>query len=631
MRLRKLTQSKLSKASYQVTEHREQKEKTSLAKKDQFRKCLDNMVDGYSMLTAIRDNTGKITDFKYIYANDDACRNTGVSQGQFLKSTLLTIHPYFKTNGFFDKFCQTVETGIPIKRIPYRHINKRDLTMIRLFDINVIKIDDGIILNWRDVTEQERLKKILIQQENQYRTLVENIPSSICRLDKDLRYRYVSPSTAKSQGLKPEHYINKTWCEMNTHTSIPELQKQKIIEALNTAEVVEYEFQTPNEEGIDKHYHVRIVPEFDSCGHVETLLQISDDITEYKITNENLRQSQELIQKAFHNNNAIQCIISMTDGRYVEVNQRFTDVIEYTRDELIGRTPQELNLLVEDHSQTVLWRNQLQQNGEFQNLELPLRTKSGKILTVLVASTQLNFHGELCRITTGHDITKEKLLETEMQRLDRLNLVGEMAASIGHEIRNPMTTVRGYLQMFQRRLAFADYSEQLATMIDELDRANEIITEFLSLAKNKTIQRQPGNLNTLIDTMFPLIQADAFLKGHNVILDQGNIPDNAFDPQEIRQLLLNLTRNAMEAMKNNSIFIIRTYWDEDSIILEVHDTGSGIPSEILHEIGKPFVTTKENGTGLGLPVCYRIAERHDAKLKIESSPSGTIVGIHFKR
>lgn len=194
-----------------------------------------------------------------------------------------------------------------------------------------------------------------------------------------------------------------------------------------------------------------------------------------------------------------------------------------------------------------------------------------------------------------------------------------------------MTTVRGYLQMFQRRLAFADYSEQLATMIEELDRANEIITEFLSLAKNKTIQRQQGNLNTLIDTMFPLIQADVFLKGHNVILDQGNIPDNAFDPQEIRQLLLNLTRNAMEAMKNNSIFIIRTYCDEDSIILEVHDTGSGFPSEILHEIGKPFVTTKENGTGLGLPVCYRIAERHDAKIKIESSPSGTIVGIHFKR
>lgn len=164
-------------------------------------------------------------------------------------------------------------------------------------------------------------------------------------------------------------------------------------------------------------------------------------------------------------------------------------------------------------------------------------------------------------------------------------------------------------------------------MIEELDRANEIITEFLSLAKNKTIQRQQGNLNTLIDTMFPLIQADVFLKGHNVILDQRNIPDNEFDP-EIRQLLLNLTRNAMEAMKNNSIFIIRT------VYLIAHYPRSSrylscIPE--IYEIGKPFMTTKENGTGLGLPVCFRIAERHDAQLKIESSPSGTIVGIHFKR
>ncbi|WP_051171618.1 ATP-binding protein [Sporomusa ovata] len=128
-----------------------------------------------------------------------------------------------------------------------------------------------------------------------------------------------------------------------------------------------------------------------------------------------------------------------------------------------------------------------------------------------------------------------------------------------------------------------------------------------------------------------MIQADAFWSGHNVIVEKGDTPDNDFDPNEVRQLLLNLLRNAMEAMPPNGQVRIKTYCNSDTIFLEVQDDGPGIPAEILQQLGKPFVTTKENGTGLGLPVCYRIAERHNAKLDIRSSPQGTTVCIKFKR
>jgi signal transduction histidine kinase len=216
-----------------------------------------------------------------------------------------------------------------------------------------------------------------------------------------------------------------------------------------------------------------------------------------------------------------------------------------------------------------------------------------------------------------------------MQRLDRLNLVGEMAASIGHEVRNPMTTVRGYLQLFQRRAELAKYGEQLTTMIEELDRANAIISEFLSLAKNKAIDRKRGNLNTIIRSLSPLIQADALRTGHETAFRTGDIPDNEFDPQQVRQLILNLTLNALEAMQAGGRLTIRTYLSNQAIVLEVKDTGSGIPDQILEQLGTPFVTTKENGTGLGLPVCYRIAERHGAKITLQSSPQGTTVRVAF--
>ena len=221
------------------------------------------------------------------------------------------------------------------------------------------------------------------------------------------------------------------------------------------------------------------------------------------------------------------------------------------------------------------------------------------------------------------NMRKRKRAEKGLARLDSLNLVGEMAAGIGHEIRNPMATVRGYLQMFQRRDTFSEYRNQLDTMIEELDRANSIITEFLSLAKNKHVKLMPGNLNSTIHALFPLLQADVLHLGHDIIMDIGDIPTICYDDKEMRQLILNLVRNGLEAMPSRGVITIKTYATNDHLILEIRDTGTGIPPDLLEKLGTPFVTTKDNGTGLGLPVCYRIAERHNAKIEIDTSPSGT--------
>ena len=213
--------------------------------------------------------------------------------------------------------------------------------------------------------------------------------------------------------------------------------------------------------------------------------------------------------------------------------------------------------------------------------------------------------------------------------MERLNIVGEMAASIGHEIRNPMTTVRGYLQMLQLKNDFTKYQEQFCIMIDELDRANSIITEFLSLAKNKAIEMKLGNINQVILSLHPLMQADASSRGHQLYTDLGKIPDNKFDEKEIRQMLLNLVRNGFEAMQNSGEVTIKTYEQHGNIMLSIKDTGSGIPDEVMQKLGTPFFTTKDNGTGLGLSICYRIAQRHGAKIMVDSIPQGTTITIMF--
>jgi PAS domain S-box-containing protein len=226
------------------------------------------------------------------------------------------------------------------------------------------------------------------------------------------------------------------------------------------------------------------------------------------------------------------------------------------------------------------------------------------------------------------NINDRRQYEREMIRLDRLNLIGEVAAGIAHEIRNPLTTVKGYLQLFISRKKVPS-SDQLNVMVEEIDRANGIITEFLSLAKNKNTCRLLRNLSGIVEALFPLLQAEALLG--NKILDMQVEQELALliDEKEIRQLILNLVLNGLDAMDAGGRLTISTYKDDHDVILSITDQGHGIHPDVLEKIGTPFFTTKENGTGLGLAMCYSIAARHNAKIEIDTSPQGTTFLVRF--
>lgn len=224
-----------------------------------------------------------------------------------------------------------------------------------------------------------------------------------------------------------------------------------------------------------------------------------------------------------------------------------------------------------------------------------------------------------------------KQMEKEMVRLEQLNLIGEMAAGIAHEIRNPMTTVRGFLQIFQSKDAFRQFRDYLKLMIKELDTANAIITEFLYLAKNKAVDVEKLNLNAIIEALLPLMQADAANNEKFIRLELMDIPDLYLNEKEIRQLILNLARNGLEAMSPGGNLTIKTYLEGQVVVLGVQDQGTGIEPDALEKLGTPFYTTKDQGTGLGLAVCYSIAARYNAVIKVETSPAGTTFSVRFRR
>ena len=340
-----------------------------------------------------------------------------------------------------------------------------------------------------------------------------------------------------------------------------------------------------------------------------------------------IEKEHELLDKAFHASPCLMAISTISNGCYIKVNRCFEETLGYSSGEVIGRTSVNLNIF--DIPTRIRVAELLNKQGALKNIEANFKTKDRTNREGLFSAEIIDFNGEKCILSIANDVTELRNFEKEVSKLERMNLIGQIAASIGHEIRNPMTTVRGYLQLLGVK---PDYVEQKPTfdlMISELDRANAIITEFLSLAQTKQIDLKSQNLNDIITNLYPLLEADAFTHNRQICFIPGVIPNIKLNGKEISQLVLNLTRNGLESMEERGFLTIRSYVKSENVVLSIEDEGSGIPPENLNKLGMPFFTTKDNGTGLGLATSYKIAESHNAKITINSSTSGTTICIFF--
>ena len=193
-----------------------------------------------------------------------------------------------------------------------------------------------------------------------------------------------------------------------------------------------------------------------------------------------LRVSEERFFKAFRNSPVSKSIQSIDDRRFIDVNDKWLQTTGYTREEVIGKTDRDLHLYSNEVSENL--EEVFPENNVLVNQRYLLQTKSGLLREGVFSTQKLELQEEPCLLMVMMDVTDQLRNEKELLRLDRLNLIGQMAAAIGHEVRNPMTTVRGFLQMLGTKPECLKFQDYFKIMIEELDRANSIITDFLSLS-----------------------------------------------------------------------------------------------------------------------------------------------------
>lgn len=225
-------------------------------------------------------------------------------------------------------------------------------------------------------------------------------------------------------------------------------------------------------------------------------------------------------------------------------------------------------------------------------------------------------------LVTFQDLTQLKKIEEDLKRIDRLAAVGRLAASMAHEIRNPLASISGSVQLLLENSQVQDEDRNLMNIVvNEADRLNDLLTNFLHFARPKAPKKSSVDMASLVDELFVLLKADLRFRAVQLLKECPDAMAVNADRQQIQKVLWDLSINACEAMNGDGILRVRVVESEASTVI-VEDSGPGVPDAEKNRIFEPFFSTKDNGTGLGLASVHSVMEAHGGSVALSRSDLG---------
>ncbi|MFC4023053.1 ATP-binding protein [Oceanobacillus longus] len=307
-------------------------------------------------------------------------------------------------------------------------------------------------------------------------------------------------------------------------------------------------------------------------------------------------------------------ILADTDGKLIYVTTAIEKIIGYKVSELIGTYWYE-KIPLKDVEYV---RKQVREYpGDKKNVNINVLNNDGKYILLDCKFEQYVDGTDTYILAYLKDITYKKETEEMMVRSEKMTIAGQLAAGIAHEIRNPLTSLKGFLQLLQAGVSHKE--EYFHVMIDEIDKIEAITSELLFISKPLTENRRKESVEQMIEDVIVLLQPQAKLKNIDLVVQQPIHGEIYCDRSQIKQVLINLVKNAIEAMHTVGKITLSVNCNHESVDVSIADEGNGIPDDILHKLGEPFFTTKQSGTGLGLLISKQILDSHNATLKIKQN------------
>ncbi|RMG04623.1 MAG: hypothetical protein D6726_03025 [Nitrospirae bacterium] len=254
------------------------------------------------------------------------------------------------------------------------------------------------------------------------------------------------------------------------------------------------------------------------------------------------------------------------------------------------------------------------EEGDFNEEDIRLLSIMGNNFAVALENLELYRSLQL-------QMKKLKEAQDQLVQSTKLAAIGELAANVAHEINNPLTTILGYAELLKEEEDTEGIKRDLEIIESESLRAREIVQQLLEFSRKRKLEIVEADLKKIIEEVLMLVSPSIKASKIKVDKELNDIPGVLMDANQIKQVLLNLINNAVQAMPDGGRLGIKAEVVGDEIMVSVSDTGMGIPSDVLQRIFEPFFTTKKDkGTGLGLPISYRIVQEHGGRIEVKSTP-----------
>ncbi|MDQ0273456.1 PAS domain-containing sensor histidine kinase [Cytobacillus purgationiresistens] len=398
-------------------------------------------------------------------------------------------------------------------------------------------------------------------------------------------------------------------------------------ETWKKGEISRIEEYIPLKNGSFKTFDTIKVPLFHENGSRKGMVIIGRDITEKKEIDRLLKESQQQYKSLFLYS---QDIIFMMDleGGITNVNPQFNTVTGFDAEEIIERNITEI--FPERFKESIIHdMAEIRHKQTHKHCEMEVFHKKGHTLTLECTAVPMIINDQTAGIICyGKDVTKLRLAEEKLRRTEKLSVVGELSASIAHEIRNPLTSLKGFVQVLETDDPKHQFYYRI--MEEELDRINHIVSELLLLAKPQEVKFIEANMEKLLYNVISLLKTEASL--HNIAIDFTSTTNKVAilcEPNQLKQLFINIIKNAIEASADgDGIISVDLQHENHFAVIVVKDNGIGISNKLLERLGEPFYSSKEKGTGLGLTVSFKIVQSHGGTIHFASEQNkGTVVTI----
>jgi PAS domain S-box-containing protein len=312
------------------------------------------------------------------------------------------------------------------------------------------------------------------------------------------------------------------------------------------------------------------------------------------------------------------------DGEITFFNQEAEDITGFEQAKVLGQPYTEIIGLNAGRNLSVL--HTLDTGERLGSREKELAQPNGNTIPIGFSTSLVRDEAGtiLGALEVFNDLTEVKRLEAEVQRVQTLAALGEMAATVAHEIRNPLGGIAGYAGMLERDLDSDDPNRRLVQKITEgVGRLNRIVVSLLNYTRPLRLNVHPVNLVELLEETTAFFAIDIERSREDIRIER-DFPDGdlicRIDPEQLQQVILNLLQNAMQAMPDGGAIAVGLRVEENQGVLSVGDTGIGMTDEVREKLFTPFFTTKEDGTGLGLVTSKKIIDAHNGKIRVDSEP-----------